>query len=79
MLTGLFRIKIIETSDSEKRNQIQDILRENHIDYVVKVKDVNQRNAMDAARTGNNAPVKLVYSFWVKREQEKEALMVLHS
>ena len=77
MLEWLFRTKVAETSDSEKRNQIQDIFRENHIDYVIKAKDANQRNAMDAARLGNNTKMKLVYAFWVKKEQEKEALLLL--
>lgn len=77
MLEWLFRAKVAETSDSEKRNQIQDIFRENGIDYVIKVKDTNQRNIMDAAHLGNNAKVKLVYAFWVKKEQEKEALMLV--
>ncbi len=77
MLEWLFRTKVAETSDSEKRNQIQDILRENHIDYVIKAKDANQRNAMDAARLGNSVQVKVVYTFWVKKEQEKEALLLL--
>lgn len=77
MFIGLFRTKVAETSDAERRNCIQDIFRENSIDYVVKVKDGNQRNAMDAAKLGNNTKVKLEYSFWVKKSQEKEALMVL--
>ena len=77
MFAGIFRTKVTETSDSEKRNRIQDIFRENGIDYVVKVKDVNQRNVMDAAKLGNTAKVKLVYSFWVKKAQEKEALRAL--
>lgn len=77
MFIELFRTKVAETSDSKKRNRIQDIFRENSIDYVVKVKDVNQRNAMDAVKLGNNTKVKLVYSFWVKKSQEKEAIIVL--
>jgi len=77
MLEWLFRTKVTETGDSEKRNQIQDAFRENHIDYVIKVKDANRRNAMDAAMLGNNAKVKLVYAFWVKKDQEKEALLLL--
>lgn len=77
MFAGIFRTKVTETSDSEKRNRIQDIFRENGIDYVVKVKDVNQRNVMDAAKLGNTGKVKFVYSFWVKKAQEKEALRAL--
>lgn len=74
MFEWLFRTKVIETSDSEKRNQIQDIFKENHIDYVVRAKDINQRNAMDVVHLGNNAKVKLVYAFWVKKEQENKCL-----
>ena len=77
MLEWLFRTKVTETSDSEKRNQIQDVFYENCINYVIKVKDANRRNTMDAAMFGNNAKVKLVYAFWVKKEQEKEALLLL--
>ena len=77
MFEWLFRTKVAEISDSEKRNQIQDIFRENRIDYVIKVKDAKQRNVMDAAHLGNNAKVKLVYAFWVKKAQEKEALLLL--
>ena len=77
MFTWLFRTKVTETGDADRRNRIQDIFREQQIDYVIKCKDENKRNAMDGAMLGESAKPKLVYSFWVKKEQEKAALAAL--
>lgn len=77
MFESLFRTKITETSDVKKRNSIQEMFCEHGIDYVVKCKDIHQRNAVDAARMGQVANPKFVYYFWVKKEQAGEALHLL--
>lgn len=79
MFERLFRTKIAETSDLEKRNTIQDILRQHGIDYVVKCKDIYQRNAIDAAKMGQVRTPKYVYYFWVKKEKASEALRLVKS
>ena len=79
MFERLFRTKIAETSDLEKRNTIQDILRQHGIDYVVKCKDIYQRNAIDAAKMGQVRTPKYIYYFWVKKEKASEALWLVKS
>ena len=79
MFERLFRTKITETSDIEKRNAIQEFLRQNGIDYIVKCKDIYQRNAIDAAKMGQVRTPKYVYYFWVKKEQASEALRLVKS
>ena len=77
MLTRLFRTKVAETADAEQRNAIQEKLHKQGIDFKIKVENINQRNAADAARMGQTAAPKFVYSFWVKRSEEKAALQAV--
>ena len=63
MFEGLFRTRIIETSDIEKRNAIQEAFC--------------RRNAMDAATIGQVGMAKYVYCFWVKKDQAIEALRLV--
>lgn len=77
MFERLFRTKITETSDIEKRNAIQEIFAQNGIDYTVRYKDIYQRNTIDAAKIGQVGTSKYVYYFWVKKEQASEALQLV--
>ena len=77
MFEGLFRTKIIETSDIEKRNTIQEVLCQHGIEYIVKCKNIYQRNIMDAAKIGQVGTSKYVYYFWAKKEQASEALRLI--
>lgn len=64
-------IKLIPVGDSKKKEQIQAMLVKNHIAYKVKVKEAFRKNAYDTARLGSlgNNQVKLMYSFYVQKEQ----------
>ena len=77
MFERLFRTRIIETSDIEKRNAIQEAFCRHGIDYTVKCKDIYRRNAMDAATIGQVGMAKYVYCFWVKKDQASEALRLV--
>ena len=48
-------------------------------DYVVKCKDIYQRNVIDAAKMGQVWTPKYVYYFWVKKEKTSEALWLVKS
>lgn len=79
MFEGLSREKVIETSDIEKRNAIQDVLYQHDIDYKIICKDIYQRNIIDTAKMGQVKTSKYVYYFWVKKEQVSEALRLVKS
>ena len=69
MFEFLFREKIFETSDSKKKFEVGCKLKENHIDYKIKTEDLSKRNIFDSMKMGNVVKPKIVYSFWVKKEQ----------
>lgn len=68
MFDFLFGEKIFETSDSQKKFEVGCKLKENHIDYKIKIDDISKRNTFDSMKMGNVVKPKFVYSFWVRKE-----------
>lgn len=62
--------KIITVSDSNKKEQLQELFLKHNINYKMKVKEILQKNAFDTARIGTlgNNKIKLTYSFYVEKE-----------
>lgn len=78
MFDFLFREKVLETDNSEKKFKIGCILKENQIDYKIKIEDINHRNIFDSMQTGDMMiKPKYVYSFWVKKDQANDALYLV--
>ena len=69
MFEFLFREKVFETTDSQKKFEIGCQLKENHIDYKIRTEDLSKRNIFDSMKSGNVVKSKIVYSFWVRKEQ----------
>lgn len=61
--------KIITVSDHRKREQIQELFARHHIEYMLKVKDILQKNPVDAAKIGTLGmnKMKMQYSFYVDK------------
>ena len=62
--------KLITVCDSREKEQIQELFAEHNIQYKMKIKEILQKNAFDAARIGTlgNNKIKLNYSFYVEKE-----------
>ena len=62
--------KIIAVSDSNKKEQIQELFLKHNIKYKMKVKEILQKNAFDTAKIGTlgNNKIKLIYSFYVEKQ-----------
>lgn len=69
MFEFLFREKVYETTDSNKKFEIGCKFKENHIDYKIKTDDLSKRNVFDSMKMGNVVKSRYVYSFWVKKDQ----------
>ncbi len=68
MFEFLFREKVFETTDSQKKFEVGCKLKENHIDYKIKTEDLSKRNHLDSMKMGNVVKPKIVYSFWVRKQ-----------
>ena len=80
MFEFLTRIKIYETINVEKKNQLIQKLNENSIDYIVRKEDVNHRSALDGLKMRElMVKPKYVYVFWVKKAQLNEASFIIKS
>ncbi len=63
-------MKLVTVNDSKKKEQIQEIFVNNHVEYKIKVKEAFRKNVYDTARLGSlgNNQVKLTYSFYVEKD-----------
>ena len=69
MFEQLTREKVYETIEVDKKVKVEEILRNNQIDFVVRKENANHRNPLDAMKMGEMMiSSKYVYTFWVKKQ-----------
>lgn len=70
---------IYSTSDSSKKERVQEILNENQIPYKMKARDDSRRNPIDPARLGSmgNNRILVTYSFYVDRKDAEQAVRAI--
>ena len=59
--------KVVTVSDYMKKQEIQELFAQYHIEYKIKVKEILQKNPIDTAVIGTLGmnKMKMVYSFYV--------------
>ena len=64
------KTKIITVNDFKKKEQIQELFAKHNIEYKIKVKEILQKNPIDAAIVGTLGlnRIKITYSFYEKKE-----------
>lgn len=62
--------KVVTVSDYMKKQEIQELFAQYHIEYKIKVKEILQKNPIDTAVIGTLGmnKMKTVYSFYVEKE-----------
>lgn len=71
---------IYSTSDSSKKERVQEILNENQIPYKMKARDDSRRNSIDPAMVGSlgNNRILVTYSFYVDKKDAEWAVRAIH-
>lgn len=78
MFEFITRKKILETIDVEKKKQLEQVFRENKIDFIVRKRDIYHRNVFDIMKIGElMTKAKYAYIFWVKKNQSDLANVVI--
>ena len=73
------RTKVITVDDHAKKEHIQDLFAQYHIEYKIKIKEILQKNPMDTAVIGTLGmnKMKISYSFYVEKENAAAAKELL--
>ena len=78
MFNWFSKVKVYETANLDRKCKVEELLRENNIEFTIEVEDLHTRNSFDALAVSQiKVKPKDVYSFYVDRKLKSEVLSLI--